>query len=63
MNVEELRKLTKVCDSDLFDYESSLKHLGYKQKDVNDLRDKIFDEKIIPKYVTNGQVCLKRIKK
>lgn len=58
MDVKELQKYTKVNLDLIFDYRKTLARLGYKQEDIDIVRDKIIEDCVIPKYVTNGQVCL-----
>lgn len=57
MNLEDLKKTTKINLDELFKYEATLKQLNYTQHDIDALRDKIFEDSVIPKYITNGQVC------
>lgn len=57
MNLEDLKKTTKINLDEVFNYEEALKRLNYIQKDIDAVRDEIYEDSVIPKYITNGQVC------
>lgn len=57
MNLEDLKRTTKINLDEVFKYEEALKRLNYTQKDIDAVRDEISQDCIIPKFITNGQVC------